>query len=128
MRVLLDTHALLWWLRGNRGLPANVLAVLAQTGNSITVSAASGWEISTKFRLGKLAVPRLLAEDLQTVASQNGWTVLPVTMGHAQLAGLLKGNHKDPFDRMLAAQSLLENMPLITNDPAFTEFHVKTFW
>lgn len=57
-----------------------------------------------------------------------GWTVLPVTTGHAQLAGLLKGNHKDPFDRMLAAQSLLENMSLITNDPAFTEFHVKTFW
>ena len=65
MRVLLDTHALLWWLLGNRGLPANVLAVLAQTGNSITVSAASGWEISTKFRLGKLAVPRLLAETFK---------------------------------------------------------------
>src|SRR5271165_3218551 len=119
MRVLLDTHTLLWWLLGDRRLPASVLAVLAQTGNSMTVSAASGWEIATKFRLGKLAVPRPLAEDLQTVTFQNGWIVLPVTMGHAQLAGLLKGNHKDPFDRMLAAQSLLENMPLVTNDPAF---------
>ncbi|MGO9174464.1 MAG: type II toxin-antitoxin system VapC family toxin [Rhodomicrobium sp.] len=128
MRVLLDTHALLWWLLADRRLSANALAVLAQAGNSIAVSPASGWEISTKFRVGKLAVPRPLAEDLETVASQKGWTVLPVTMGHAQLAGLLKGNHKDPFDRMLAAQSLMENMPLITNDPAFAEFQVNTLW
>ncbi len=69
-----------------------------------------------------------LRKTFKLLHPKNGWTVLPVTMGHAQLAGLLKGNHKDPFDRMLAAQSLLENMPPITNDPAFTEFHVKTFW
>ena len=128
MKVLLDTHALLWWLLGDPRLSKRALDMLAQPGNSIAVSAASGWEIATKFRLGKLAVPRPLAEDLESVANKNGWTMVPVTMRHAQRTGLLQGNHKDPFDRMLAAQALMEDLPLVTNDPAFAGFTVQTWW
>jgi PIN domain nuclease of toxin-antitoxin system len=128
MKVLLDTHTLLWWLLGDPRLSKRALDMLAQPGNSIAVSAASGWEIATKFRLGKLAVPRPLAEDLESVAHQNGWTMVPVTMRHAQRAGLLQGDHKDPFDRMLAAQAMMEGLPLVTNDPAFAGFTVQTWW
>jgi PIN domain nuclease of toxin-antitoxin system len=84
--------------------------------------------LPTKFRLGKLAVPRPLAEELEAVAAQNGWTRLPITMRHAQLAGLLQGDHKDPFDRMLAAQALAETIPLVTGDLAFAEFAAPVLW
>jgi PIN domain nuclease of toxin-antitoxin system len=73
-------------------------------------------------------VPRPLAEDLESVAAKNGWTILQVTMRHAQRAGLLEGNHKDPFDRILAAQALTEDMPLVTDDAAFAEFAIRTLW
>jgi PIN domain nuclease of toxin-antitoxin system len=128
VKLLLDTHALLWWLLRDARLSKRALDTLAQPGNTITVSAASGWEIATKFRLGKLAVPRPLAEDLEAVAARNGWTMLAVTMRHAQRAGLLQGTHKDPFDRILAAQALTEDMPLVTDDPAFAGFAVRTLW
>jgi PIN domain nuclease of toxin-antitoxin system len=128
MKLLLDTHALLWWLLGDPRLSKRALDLLAQPGNTITVSAASGWEIATKFRLGKLVVPRPLAEELESEAAKNGWTILPVTMRHDQQAGLLQGEHKDPFDRMLAAQALLEAMPLVTDDPAFAEFGIHALW
>jgi PIN domain nuclease of toxin-antitoxin system len=128
MKLLLDTHTLLWWLLGDSRLSVRARDILSQSSNSITVSSVSGWEIATKFRLGKLAVPRPLAEQLETIASKNGWTVLPVTMRHAQLAGLLQGGHKDPFDRILAAQSLTEDMPLVTDDPAFALFGIQAWW
>jgi PIN domain nuclease of toxin-antitoxin system len=75
------------------------------------VSAASAHEIATKHRLGKLSAPARLAERLDEMVAENGWRQLPLTIAHAQLAGRLPGPHKDPFDRMLAAQALIENMP-----------------
>jgi PIN domain nuclease of toxin-antitoxin system len=92
------------------------------------VSAVSGHEIATKFRLGKLAVPARLAEDLDQVVAENGWQPLPLSIAHGQLAGRLPGTHKDPFDRMLAAQALIEDVQMVTDDPAMEGFRVKLVW
>ena len=128
MNVLLDTHALLWWVLGNSRLSAGAATVLGDVGTTIFVSAVTGHEIATKYRLGKLPVPARLAENLDQILNDNGWQPMPLTMAHAQLAGRLPGAHKDPFDRMLAAQALVEDVPLVTNDAAFTGFGVKVIW
>ena len=128
MRVLLDTHVLLWWLLGNPRLSSIALAVLCDVESTILVSAVSGHEIATKFRLGKLAVPARLAENLDQIIAENGWQPLPLSIAHGQLAGRMAGTHKDAFDRMLAVQALVEDVPLVTNDPAFAAFGVKVIW
>ena len=128
MKVLLDTHTLLWWVLGSPQLSTTAAAVLGGTGTAIVVSAVSGHEIATKCRLGKLLVPACLAEHLEQMVAENGWQPLPLSIAHAQLAGRLPGAHKDPFDRMLAAQALIEDMPLVTKDSAVAGFGVKTIW
>jgi len=128
VKVLLDTHTLLWWVLGSPQLSTTAAAVLGDTGTAIVVSAVSGHEIATKYRLGKLPVPARLAEHLEQMVAENGWQPLPLSIAHAQLAGRLPGAHKDPFDRMLAAQALIEDMPLVTKDSAVAGFGVKTIW
>ena len=128
MWVLLDTHTLLWWLLGNPRLSGTAAGLLGRTDTSIVVSAVSGHEIATKHRIGKLPVPLRLAENLDDVVARNGWQSLSLSMAHAQLAGRMPGAHRDPFDRMLAAQSLIEGVPLVTNDPAFAGFGVSVLW
>ena len=128
MIVLLDTRALLWWVLGNPRLSAVAATVLGDASTTIFESAVSGHEIATKYRLGKLPVPARLAENLDQVLNDNGWQPMPLTMAHAQLAGRLPGAHKDPFDRMLTAQALIEGVPIITNDAAFAGFGVKVIW
>ena len=128
MKALLDTHALLWWVLGSPRLSNAAAAVWGHVETTIIVSAVSGHEIATKYRLGKLPVPARLAENLDELVTANGWQSLPLSMAHAQLAGGLVGAHKDPFDRMLAAQALVEGLPLVTNDPAFAVFGVTAIW
>jgi PIN domain nuclease of toxin-antitoxin system len=128
VRVLLDTHVLLWWLLGNPRLSSTASAVLGDIESTILVSAISGHEIATKFRLGKLAVPARLAEGLDQIVAENGWRPLPLSIALGQLAGRLPGTHKDPFDRMLAAQALIEDVQMVTNDPAMEGFRVKLVW
>ena len=128
MKVLLDTHALLWWVLGNAKLSPTAATVLANPGTTIMVSAVSGHEIATKYRLGKLAVPQRLAEHLDQVIADNGWQSLALSVGHGQLAGRLPGTHKDPFDRMLAAQALIEDVAMVTNDAGIAGFGVKLVW
>jgi PIN domain nuclease of toxin-antitoxin system len=128
VRVLLDTHVLLWWLLGDPRLSTTASAVLGDVESTIIVSAVSGHEIATKFRLGKLTVPARLAENLDQIIAENGWQPLPLSIAHGQLAGRMAGAHKDPFDRMLAAQAPVEDVPLVTNDPAFAAFGVKVMW
>ena len=128
MKVLLNTHALLWWVLGNPRLSTVAATVLGDADTTIFVSAVSGHEIATKYRLGKLPVPARLAENLDQILNENGWQPMPLTMAHAQLAGRLPGAHKDPFDRMLSAQALIEDVPIVTNDAAFAGFGVKVIW
>jgi PIN domain nuclease of toxin-antitoxin system len=128
MRVLLDTHALLWWLDGDRRLPIKVRRLIADSTNDVLVSAASAWEITTKARLGKLAGALEVASDVVACIAGQGFSALPISMDHAQRAGSLPGPHRDPFDRMLIAQSQAEDLPLATNETAFDAYGIRRIW
>ncbi len=128
MRVLLDTHTLLWAAFDEESLSPRARRLIRSQGNEIIVSAASAWEIATKYRLGKLNFARDLAENFVAEASGAGYLLLPISPEHAQRAGLLPGNHKDPFDRMLAAQAIHENIPLLSDDPQLDIFGVRREW
>ena len=128
MRLLLDTSAVLWWFADDPSLPASVEALIDDPANTIFVSAASAWEICTKVRIGKLPTGRSLCEDFNGYLDRFHFEPLAVTIEHGRFAGRMAGAHKDPFDRMLAAQSLIEGMPLVTNDTAIIAFGVPVVW
>ncbi len=128
MRLLLDTHALLWWLSDDRALPVSARKLIARSNNTILVSAASAWEIATKFRLGKLPGAADLVADFAGYLKHERFESLPITDDHALRAGLLPEPHRDPFDRMLIAQAQAENIPIISNDAAFDPYKVRRLW
>lgn len=127
-RLLLDTHALLWWLTDDQRLSADARRTIGDETIDVAVSAASAWEIATKQRLGKLDDVPLAAERFGELTAANGFSHLPVTYLHGLRAGGYTCAHRDPFDRMLAAQSDLERLTLVTRDPAFDEFGTDTLW
>ncbi len=98
MRLLLDTHALIWWLLGDPALSSNAQSCIADDKNEVFVSAASGWEIATKYRIGKLPDAAMFAADVTGAMANQGFGELPVTLRDAQFAGELPGDHRDPFD------------------------------
>ncbi|MGH6901610.1 MAG: type II toxin-antitoxin system VapC family toxin [Geminicoccaceae bacterium] len=108
MRLLLDTHAYLWWLAGDPSLPERVRALIGDSQGQVLVSAASAWEIATKHRLGKLPGAAAIVADIEGSVRHQGFEPMSVTMRHGQRAGSLPGHHRDPFDRMLIAQAILE--------------------
>ena len=112
MRLLLDTHAYLWWDMGGGHLHPAAFTAIADPGNDVLVSAASVWEIAVKRAIGKLAFEGGIAENLR----QNGFEVLPIRADHAERAGTLPPHHRDPFDRMLVAQAELDKLVLVTRD------------
>ncbi len=128
MKALLDTHALIWWFTSNPQLSDEVRRVIADPSNDILVSAATAWEIATKFRIGKLAITETFAPTFPDFLQRYHFRPLAITVRHAHRAGLLEGDHKDPFDRMLAAQALSEAIPLISCDPVFDTFGVRVIW
>lgn len=128
MQLLLDTHAFLWWLDGNKQLPQTVRDLIANEKNSILFSAASAWEITTKVRIGKLPGAVEVANNIANCLLEQGFTELPITINHAQKAGALPSLHKDPFDRMLIAQALIENVPLISNEKLFNQYTIQRIW
>jgi len=119
VRLLIDTHALLWWLSDDPSLSAAARRAMAETSNVLLVSAASAWEIATKVRLGRLPGAAELAADFQGFMLREGFTTLDITADHGIRAGLLPGPHKDPFDRMLISQAQAENVPIVTNERTF---------
>ena len=128
MRLLLDTHALLWWLDGDRQLSRTARRHLEEEDNTVLVSAASAWEITTKARLGKLPGALAVAADVAGVVSGQGFVALDITIVHAQRAGRLPGDHRDPFDRMLIAQAQLEDLPIVSNEVVFDRYGVNRIW
>jgi len=128
LRVLLDTHTFLWWLDGDRRLPLRPRRTIADEANAILVSAASAWEISTKVRLGKLPGAGEVAANLTACITGQQFESLDITVLHAQRAGRLPGTHRDPFDRMLAAQAQIEDLPIISNDRVFDDYGVTRIW
>jgi PIN domain nuclease of toxin-antitoxin system len=123
-RILLDTHAVLWWLAGDASLSAVARRTIAEPSNEVLVSSASIWEIAIKRSLGKLTVPNGLLEAI----SEDGLIFLAISPWHAWRAGELPWHHRDPFDRLLAAQALVEGIPLVTADPSFSPYGVGILW
>lgn len=128
MRLLADTHALLWWLAGASELSADASAALADPANEVHVSSASAWEIATKCRRGKLQFQQEQVPRLALIIAAEGFRPMALTLEHMLRAGSYSQVHSDPFDRMLAAQCEIENLTLVTRDPAFRAFPCPTLW
>lgn len=128
MHLLLDTHSFLWWLSGDDALSPAARTAIADEQNRIFVSAASAWEISTKHRIGKLPGVAAIVSDLDQVIANQGFVGLPISVRHAQVAGCLPAPHRDPFDRMLIAQAIVENLVFVSNERPFDAFGVTRLW
>lgn len=128
MKLLVDTHALLWWAFDAPQLSARARGLLADPLNVIHVSSASAWEIATKYRLGRLPEVASLMQDVRGTFARAGLVELPITIAHAERAGMFPQPHRDPFDRMLAAQSIVEGFPIIGSDPLVAAFGAKQVW
>jgi len=128
VRYLLDTHALLWWLFDDPQLSVRARAILADREYEVLVSSASAWEIATKHRLGRLGSAAPLIADFTGWVRRAGFGELPMASSHALRAGGWATAHRDPFDRMLAAQCVIDNLRLVSRDPVFAEFGLEPLW
>ena len=128
MKYLLDTHTLLWWLFNDPRLTSKVRTTIADPQHTIFVSSASVWEIATKYRVGKLPEAEEFLSDVCGWIRRAVFGELSISVEHVELAGRWTVEHRDPFDRMLAAQSRIENYPLISIDPAFGAFDIDVLW
>jgi PIN domain nuclease of toxin-antitoxin system len=128
MKILFDSHALFWFLAGDPRFSPAAREAIEALETTACVSAVTAWEIANKVRRGKWAEAAPLAESFPETISDLAIEPVPITLDHAVLAGLLSWSHRDPFDRMLAAQSKIENMPLVTADPVFQAFGTHVLW
>lgn len=128
MRALLDTHAFLWWMVDDEHLSAAARRIIADEANEIYFSAASAWEIATKFRRGRLLEHEATALDVVGAIVSQGFRALTITVADAECAGGLPGPHRDPFDRMLAAQSLFHDLPILSKDRVLDDYGVRRIW
>jgi PIN domain nuclease of toxin-antitoxin system len=126
MRVLIDTQVLLWGLQNEQKLSRRVQTLLPVA--DVWISVASLWEIITKVQVGKLALPAPVGDYLSAKLKANGILVLPITFDHVKRVEGLPLHHRDPFDRILIAQSLEEKLPVITSDPLFARYLVEVIW
>jgi PIN domain nuclease of toxin-antitoxin system len=124
LRLLLDTHTLLFWLKGSPRLSPVAQAALSDEANRIMVSAATVWEIAIKVKIGKLRAPADLVDRL----IEQQFELLSITCAHGQRAGALPLHHRDPFDRMLIAQAQAEGIPIVSNEGIFDSYGVQRIW
>lgn len=128
MRLLLDTHALLWWLADDARLSQRARSAIADPERTVYSSSASAWEIATKHRIGRLPEAGQLLSDFSGILLRAGIEEMPITSKHAVVAGTLAGPHRDPFDRMLAAQALCEGLEVVTTDDAIGALGARCLW
>ena len=128
MRLLLDTHTLLWWLAGDQALSDAAREAIADPDNEVFVSTASAWEIATKYQLGRLSGAALITADIAGAVASQGFTELPISIRDGQAAGGLPAIHKDPFDRMLIAQAIAADMVIVSNEGLFNAYGVPRLW
>jgi PIN domain nuclease of toxin-antitoxin system len=124
VRLLLDTHVLLWWREDSPHLSPRARSQISDSANVILVSIASFWEIVIKRSLGKLRFP----DDLEAMMREEAFGLMQISFQHLRRLETLPGLHRDPFDRMLVSQALIEGTPLVSNDPALPPYGVPTFW
>jgi PIN domain nuclease of toxin-antitoxin system len=127
MRVLLDTHVLIWWFREQKRLSPRVLRTISESRNTVLISAASGFEIATKENMGKLDW-RPFVVDLDRWIEEAGFVAQPITLEHSVRAGLLPFHHRDPFDRLLVAQAQSLNVPILSVDSVLDQYGVQRIW
>ena len=127
-RLLLDTHALVWWWTDDRRLTARARAAIADPARQVLVSAASAWEIATKHRLGKWDSVAALVAGFEDLLRRSRFAALPITPADALAAGALDWAHRDPFDRLLLAQARAQAVPLVSGDEAFRGQDIPVIW
>jgi len=128
VRLLFDTHVLVWWFVGDLRIPERLRGLVSISDTLVHVSAATAWELATKHRIGKLPEAGPLVDEFFDFIDRCNFMRLPVTVEHGHRAGLLPGDHKDPFDRRLAAQALIEDLDLVTADPALAALGARVMW
>lgn len=128
MRVLVDTHVFLWWVEGDRALPAKARAVLADPENECLISLVSAWELAIKASLGKLKLALPVKRYFVENVAANGFRMLNIEIAHVGRVETLAKHHGDPFDRLLIAQALEENIAVVTADPIYRKYGVKRIW
>ena len=128
MKVLLDTHAFLWWVNDDRRLSDRAREVIGDGATDLFLSAASGWEIAIKTRLGKLQLPSNLDQFIVEQLAMNSIESLPILLRHGLHVANLPQHHRDPFDRILIAQSQLDDLPIVTADHVFAQYDVQVIW
>jgi PIN domain nuclease of toxin-antitoxin system len=128
MRALLDTHTFLWWITNNPNLSSHVREIMSDGENELFFSAASGWEIAIKVKLGRLTLPDMPERFIPQQLRINNIQSLPIEMNHALHISALPPHHRDPFDRMIVVQAQLERLPILTIDPLIAKYGVEIVW
>jgi PIN domain nuclease of toxin-antitoxin system len=128
VKLLLDTHAVVWWWLDDPRLPANARGMISAAANTICVSAVSAWEIAIKNRAGKWPGVERIVDEFPSLLRQSRFVPLSISVEHVRAAGALAGSHRDPFDRMLIAQSKEENAALVSGDTVFRDYGVDVVW
>lgn len=128
MRVLLDTHSFLWFVTADPKLSATAERLISESENEVLVSVASVWEIAIKVSLGRLPLSEPIERFVPDQLRRNGFDILPIETSHTFEVARLEFHHRDPFDRLLIAQSLVENLPLVSADSLFDRYAVQRIW
>lgn len=128
MRAILDTHTFLWWITDSDELSRKARQILRDPENELYLSAASGWEIALKMRLGRITISGEPESVIPEQMATNAILGLPIHLSHALRTSRLPRHHRDPFDRILIAQAMVEHMPIITRDEAIKQYEVQTYW
>jgi len=128
VKLLLDTHAFLWWVAASKELSRKARSAIGSARNECYVSVASAWEIAIKVSLGKLRIEGALDRFLPEQLAQNGFQALPIDLKHTARVATLPFHHRDPFDRLLVAQAIEEELSVVTADPVFAKYGAKHIW
>ncbi|MCK5379597.1 MAG: type II toxin-antitoxin system VapC family toxin [Acidobacteria bacterium] len=128
MKVLLDTHSMLWWLANDRRLSPLAREAISDGRNRLIWSMASSWEIAVKVGIGKLTLGRPLQQLFADIVSDQGVELLPITHDHCTRLSTLPLHHRDPFDRMLVVQAQGERLPILSADPKLSQYDIEVLW
>lgn len=128
MKALLDTHTFLWWILDDKRLSPRARETIRDPNNTLFLSAASAWEMVIKAQAGRLRLPENPARFIHEQLSLQGIEGLPVQVSHALHVSSLPAHHRDPFDRLLVAQSQMENLPILSSDPLIAQYEVEIIW